>query len=307
MEDLIFSIIIPLYNKENHIERAVKSVLKQELKIFELIIVNDGSTDNSLKVAKELTAKDRRVTVIDQVNSGVSIARNVGVAKANGKFVCFLDADDEWESSVLTEFNLLVQKCPNKSLYSCRYREITQSHVLHDNNKSIVNMDSNFSKLMCEIPNLICSSSVCIKKEKFMQVKGFPEGVAIGEDIYLWFILAGNENYLPSNKCLVSVHKDSDNRSIGSLRNNIPHILKKYYIDDEFSDTKDDGWFKKYITTKAILYSMTLVMRKERKSAFKYSKMVFRKDFKLSLFILFILCLPSRLYETMQKVRDKYR
>lgn len=86
------SIVIPLYNKETAIERTIQSVLCQEYHDFELIVVNDGSTDHSLDVVKGIS--DERIRIINQQNSGVSAARNRGMNEANGEYVLFLDADD---------------------------------------------------------------------------------------------------------------------------------------------------------------------------------------------------------------------
>ena len=95
----MISVIIPLYNKEDYISRAIDSVLRQTFKDFELIIVNDGSTDQGPGIARNF--HDRRIRVIDQQNSGEGAARNRGVAEARAELVAFLDADDEWESSFL--------------------------------------------------------------------------------------------------------------------------------------------------------------------------------------------------------------
>ena len=87
------SIIIPLYNKEKIVQRSVNSVLCQSVSDFELIIVDDGSTDNSLSVVKSI--KDNRIHIIEQENGGPSKARNTGVKHAKGEWILFLDADDE--------------------------------------------------------------------------------------------------------------------------------------------------------------------------------------------------------------------
>lgn len=86
------SVIIPLYNKEKCIERTVQSVLNQTYKDFELIIVDDGSTDNSLRIVQQL--QDNRITIYTKPNGGVSSARNFGIEKAHGEYIIFLDADD---------------------------------------------------------------------------------------------------------------------------------------------------------------------------------------------------------------------
>ena len=90
----MISVIIPLYNKEKSITDTVNSVLNQTFKDFELIIVNDGSKDNSLSVVNQFT--DKRVKIIDKPNGGVSTARNAGMKRAEGEYIALLDSDDEW-------------------------------------------------------------------------------------------------------------------------------------------------------------------------------------------------------------------
>lgn len=88
------SIIIPVFNSENYIERCIKSVLCQTFKDIEIIIVNDGSTDKSLSICKKLAENDNKILIINQKNSGVSIARNKGLDCAEGKYISFIDSDD---------------------------------------------------------------------------------------------------------------------------------------------------------------------------------------------------------------------
>ena len=89
------SVIIPLYNKESAIENTVSSVLKQTYKNFELIISDDGSTDNSSSIIKRMALDDKRIKYFYKSNGGVSSARNYGLSKAVGDWVVFIDADDE--------------------------------------------------------------------------------------------------------------------------------------------------------------------------------------------------------------------
>ena len=96
-----FSIVIPLYNKEPFIEKTIQSVLDQTFKDFEIIIINDGSTDKSLGEVECLN--DERISIFTIINQGVSHARNHGIHKAKGHYIAFLDADDYWESEFLTE------------------------------------------------------------------------------------------------------------------------------------------------------------------------------------------------------------
>jgi glycosyltransferase involved in cell wall biosynthesis len=92
------SIIIPVYNAEKFIAETISSVINQEYKNWELIIIDDGSTDNSLEIIKEFVEKDERITCLRQTNSGVSSARNRGINIAKGDYISFLDADDCWKN-----------------------------------------------------------------------------------------------------------------------------------------------------------------------------------------------------------------
>lgn len=122
----LVSVIIPAYNAENYIEETVFSVLNQTYKNIELIIVNDGSTDNTLNKLNTLKESDNRVTIIDKQNSGVCDTRNMGTEKATGKFITFLDADDVWESTFIEEcLNVFNSDLNIKAIY-CRAQLINE-------------------------------------------------------------------------------------------------------------------------------------------------------------------------------------
>ncbi len=99
------TIIIPVYNAEKYLRRCLDSIASQTIKDFEVIIVDDGSTDNSGQIANEFAVSDHRFRVIHQSNGGVSSARNTGLNRAAGKWICFLDADDEFPATALAAFH----------------------------------------------------------------------------------------------------------------------------------------------------------------------------------------------------------
>ncbi len=112
------SVIIPLYNKGTIIERTVKSVLAQTYPYFELIIVNDGSTDNSVKIVQQI--KDERIKLVHQKNAGPSAARNTGVRNAQTGWIVFLDGDDELLPDALNIFWRLQRQHTDADIYNCR-------------------------------------------------------------------------------------------------------------------------------------------------------------------------------------------
>jgi len=111
----VISVVIPLYNKERHIARAIQSVLGQTHRDLELIVINDGSTDGSEKTAERYT--DPRIQLVHQANAGVSAARNRGIAEARAELVAFLDAYDEWLPEHLAAINRPAKKQPECGAY----------------------------------------------------------------------------------------------------------------------------------------------------------------------------------------------
>ena len=96
----MISVIIPLYNNEKFIKPCLQSVINQSYKDIEIVIVNDGSTDNSLNIVEEIADRDNRIKIINQKNSGRSAARNIGIKNSSGDFLMFVDADDELEKMI---------------------------------------------------------------------------------------------------------------------------------------------------------------------------------------------------------------
>lgn len=113
------SIIIPLYNKEAIIERTILSVLSQSFQNFEMIIVNDGSTDGSMDVVRSI--HDDRIIIMEQENGGPSKARNTGVANSHGVWILFLDADDELAEGALEHFATLINNNHGIEMFCCEY------------------------------------------------------------------------------------------------------------------------------------------------------------------------------------------
>ena len=118
-----YSVVIPLYNKEHYIAGTLRSVLTQTFPDYEVIVVDDGSTDHSLQACKEV--RSDKIRVVQQVNQGVSAARNKGIELAAGEYICFLDADDTWHPDYLQNIETIVQKYPQSDIFVTAYRIIT--------------------------------------------------------------------------------------------------------------------------------------------------------------------------------------
>ncbi|WP_236584221.1 MULTISPECIES: glycosyltransferase family A protein [unclassified Nitratiruptor] len=175
----LFSVIIPVYNRANVIKRAIESVLHQTYKDFELIVVDDGSTDETPKILEQYP-----IQVIRQENRGVSAARNSGIKAAKGKIIAFLDSDDEWKKNHLETHAEFFEKNPDYTIHQTDEIWIRNGKFL--NKKKIHQKKSGYifydSLHLC----LISPSAVAIKKELFDEVGLFREDFEVCEDYELW-------------------------------------------------------------------------------------------------------------------------
>lgn len=182
-----FSIIIPAYNAEKFITRSVESVLKQTFEDFELIVINDGSKDQTLKHLKSIN--DERLVIISQNNKGVSVARNTGINNARGEFVCFLDADDEYLPNHLEHLAGLITKNPFREFFATRFRitlRIDSNDIIMPNTTGDVLYYEDVIQEMLKNTEMIWTGCICIKREMFKKYGMFEPGVKLGEDTDMW-------------------------------------------------------------------------------------------------------------------------
>ena len=185
-----FNIILPLYNKEPYIAKALGSICNQTYSNWDLVIVNDGSTDNSLSVAQSEILKQSediqlKIRLINQSNSGVSAARNNGVAASQGEYVCFLDADDWWVPTFLEEMDKLISAYPDAGLYATNYiyYKPGKTHVALTLKTGYINYPQAYYQSGA-MP--IWTGAACMPRKVFDEMGGFPLGVKLGEDFLLW-------------------------------------------------------------------------------------------------------------------------
>jgi glycosyltransferase involved in cell wall biosynthesis len=190
-----FSVVIPAYNAAATLKRAMNSVLAQSAKnSFELIIVDDGSTDDSAIIVETYAEKHNNIILQCQNNSGAATARNRGISMAKNELVCLLDADDEWQQDFLIVISQLVEKYPHAALYASAYDLLkynSQYAPLHFRSVPTDNgiIDSYFrTVLRGSLP--FYTSCVCLRRTIFLKEGGFPENEKYGEDMYLWSRLA---------------------------------------------------------------------------------------------------------------------
>ncbi|MDC0117984.1 glycosyltransferase family 2 protein [bacterium] len=188
----IISIIIPLFNKELFIKQTLLSVLNQTFSEFEIIIINDGSTDKSVTIINDID--DKRITLYTTKNKGVSHARNYGISKANTDLIAFLDADDLWEPNHLENLHTLYTNFPNCGLYATNYHKQffygkkIKTHFNGVSKDHFGIIDDYF--LASTSDSIAWSSAVMITKKIFHELGGFDERMRTGEDTDLWIRIA---------------------------------------------------------------------------------------------------------------------
>lgn len=176
-----FSVIIPTYNRAHVLSTAIDSVLNQEFKDFELIIVDDGSTDDTKQVINKYA---QRVKYLEQPNYGVSNARNNGIKLSSGKYIAFLDSDDYWHANKLQVQYDYIQLNPNTKLLHCD--EIWIRNGKRVNPKKIHQKAGGDQFIRSMELCCISPSAVIVKKEVLDEFSGFDENYTVCEDYDLW-------------------------------------------------------------------------------------------------------------------------
>lgn len=174
-----FSVIIPTFNRASTILRAITSVMKQDYKSFELIVIDDASTDNTLS----LLENKNLILLKNQKNSGVSASRNLAAKKAQGEYLAFLDSDDEWLPSKLQKQFEVIKEKKTKLVHT---EEIWMRNGVRVNQmKKHQKAGGDQFKRSCELC-ILSPSSVAIERETFFELGGFREDFVVCEDYDLW-------------------------------------------------------------------------------------------------------------------------
>ena len=188
-----FSVIIPLYNKAPYVRKAVESVVGQTHEDWELVIVDNGSTDGSSDVVASIS--DPRIqTVRLEDNIGPGAARNRGVAESTAQWICFLDADDWWEPTFLEEMAGLIERHPDAGIYGTGYyivkngkKRLAPIGVEEGFDEGEINYCKVYAKTLC-MP--LTSITVCMPRGVFDETGGFKTYLRLGEDFDLWIRIA---------------------------------------------------------------------------------------------------------------------
>ena len=139
MKNKLISIIVPMYNSSSTIERCLNSLKNQSYKNIEIIVINDGSTDNSSEICRKMIKKDKRIKIYEKVNQGVSSARNLGLSHAKGDFIGFVDSDDYIEEKMYEELLEMIMKTKAKmAICNLYFENNKESEILKFKYKDII-------------------------------------------------------------------------------------------------------------------------------------------------------------------------
>ena len=238
-----FSVIIPLYNKAPYVRKALETVCAQTYRDYEIIVINDGSTDNSAIIAEEYLNSVDGISykILQQKNAGVAAARNNGVAQSNGDYLAFLDADDWWEPTYLERMAQLIEDYPDAGLYACNY-------YYHKDGKNIIKVKNvktgyiNYPKTYFETFAMpVWTGATIIPQKVFNEVGGFPIGVKLGEDFLLWAKIAMQHPVVLLNELLTYYNNTLPTfyRATRNLYNPKYHML--YNLDILFPNGEIDN------------------------------------------------------------------
>lgn len=260
-----YSVIVPLYNKAEYVERTLASLLAQTYGDYEVIVVDDGSTDDSYAVACRATEGREQCHVLRQANAGVAAARNSGAQSAQGEYICFLDADDWWEPTFLEEIDRLVSTYPDAGLYATGYylvkngkQRVAPIGVNASFKAGYINYCQTYARTLC-MP--VTSSSVAIPRQVFYDSEGFRSGILLGEDFDLWIRIALKYPVALINRPLANYFQDipPSRRATRRLHNPKQHMLWNLdYLADEEATNPDykllidrlraDGLYRFYLS-----------------------------------------------------------
>lgn len=233
-----FSIVIPLYNKEKYISTTLNTVLNQSFQDFEIVIVNDGSTDQSVSVINTFT--DKRIQLIHQQNQGVSVARNTAIKSSTGTYIATLDGDDLWKENHLEELKKCITLFKNAVLYCNNYEIkrhdgfVTAAKFNFDyNSKCLIVPDFFEANIINYIPH---SSSVAFKKDIFFKIGAYNTQLRTGQDIDLW-IRFGLHGAIAFNPTVTMLYNFFDPNSLSNSKLNDNRLLLiNNYVNEEHSN-----------------------------------------------------------------------
>lgn len=296
------SIVMPLFNKAESVVASVRSVQDQTISAWELIVVDDGSTDGGAELVAALC--DERIRIVTQANAGVSLARNAGAIKANCALIAFLDADDLWQPEFLESILALRRDYPEAGMYATCYDIVQPSGTRYRcrvggmPEKFYRGLLPAYFRIAAISDPPVCSSAVAIDRETFGRVGGFPSGIISGEDLLTWARFAIGYPLAYDSRSL-AVHMVSDIERPADPSFKVGAALESLWR----KNAKVPG-LKQYVAlwwrmqaTMALRFNELQFSRQLALRSLKYDWTNFR-----SFYVLVMACLPARATTVIDRI-----
>jgi glycosyltransferase involved in cell wall biosynthesis len=286
------SVIIPVYNVEKYLKKCLDSVINQTLKEIEIIIVNDGSTDSSLKICQEYEQKDKRIHLINQKNSGLGIARNNAIKYAQGEFVCFLDSDDSLDLVTLqTTYNKANKDKSDIVVFGFERIDETTNRIIQTRDDlhsdlNILNNKQFFSRVIsANFKHMVCS--MIIKRNLFITYNlKFP--AALHEDLYVvpqLFYYAKKTSFIYENYYKWLIRKNSITSTI--TQKHIDGIItaifyiKSFLLKENILNTYKSEFTRFYLIYLTMLFNRIKSLSKNKNIKNELIKLLYLKAYSL--------------------------
>lgn len=178
------SVVVPLYNKKKSVLETMKAALNQTFNNYEIIVVDDGSTDHSAELVE--TIKNEKLKIYRKENTGVSDTRNFGITKAQGDYIAFLDADDLWDNLYLERLHMMIESAPECGMFVQNYQTVRFDDLPLKLNspKGHIEVYKNWEEVFSEMP--LVTPAIAVNKKKFIDSGCFDTSLSIGEDLEAW-------------------------------------------------------------------------------------------------------------------------
>ncbi|WP_107947377.1 glycosyltransferase [Lysinibacillus parviboronicapiens] len=230
------SVVIPAFNAGVYIEKAIQSILKQIIHVHEIIIVDDGSVDQTCKVVQKIQKEEPKIVLHTQKNAGASTARNRGIHEATGDWILFLDADDECSENLVETYLAKINEVREdiSVIYTAYYQIDEHSHVISPflSGKRLSGIEG-FCDILIRNP-IISPSGVLVKKSRLVEMSGFNTSIKCDEDVDLWVRLLDNNysiEYINKPLSFIRRHSNNTTSSMSTSHNAEKLIMDQYGLD----------------------------------------------------------------------------
>ncbi|MCR8851209.1 glycosyltransferase [Lysinibacillus fusiformis] len=236
MDNIKISVVIPAFNAELYIEKAIQSILRQTVHVNEIIIIDDGSVDQTCKIVRNIQKGEPKIVLLTQKNAGASAARNRGIHEATGDWILFLDADDECSKELVKIYVTKIKEATEKfsMMYTAYFQIDMNSHIISPklSGKRLSAIEG-FCDILIRNP-IISPSGVIVYKELLLEMTGFNTTIKYDEDVDLWVRLLDSNysiEYIDLPLSYIRRHSNNTTSSMSTSHNAEKLIMDQYGLD----------------------------------------------------------------------------